>query len=193
MASKDDDEEKKPEAPAPKSKKKLFIIIGAVVAVVLIGVVAMLLLGGKEEPPPSEETEESHEEEPSLHTFQLDPFIVNLVGGRQFLKVGMLIEYDQSLLPHEKHAEGEEAPAEGGHGGGAAEALPGAPPPELEPRLPMIRDAVITLLTAKSVSDVISPEGKESLKEELVDALNDAVAMEDTPIVSVYFQEFIVQ
>jgi flagellar FliL protein len=192
MAAKEEDDEGKKEEAAPKkSKKMLFIIVGVVVVLVLAGA-AVFLLGGKKEEESKDKEKESHEEEPALHTFKLEPFIVNLAGGRQYLKVLTLIEYDSSLLPKKKHAEGEEAAEGGGHGAEEG-ADPHAPPPELEPRVPMMRDAVINLLTAKAPADVVTPEGKETLKEELVDVLNDACAMEDTPIVSVYFQEFIVQ
>lgn len=175
------------EAAAPaKSKKKLIIIVAVVV--VVLGVVAFLFLGKKKPEATDGAEHETHaEEERHLATAELPSFIVNLSETTNFLKVKLLLEYDPEILAKAS------AHAEGGGGGGheakPGEGLPGA----LGARQPMIQDAVIKVLSAKKAADVLTIEGKETIKEELVEAINEATGLEEPPIVSVYFMEFIVQ
>lgn len=187
--------EEKPEGEvveAPKKSKKKLIIFGAiglvVVAVLAIGV--PMMLGGGE----PEGGEEVDEEAPKVYMqAKLETFIVNLSQAKNFLKVTMLIEYDPDAL----HPAGEEGHGGGGgyggggSGGGGAD--PTALPPELKAKEPQIRDAVIRVLSSKKSEEVLTPEGKEALKEELVEALNEAVGFDEPPITNVYFTEFIVQ
>jgi hypothetical protein len=118
--------------------------------------------------------------------------VVNLSESSSFVKVTILVEYDKTIL--EKFALGGEG---GGHGGGAGggggEEKPNAIPPEMMDRDPVIRDAIIRVLSGKRAADVLSASGKEILKEELMEAINEAMGMEEPPIVAVYFTEFIVQ
>ncbi|MBN8549722.1 MAG: flagellar basal body-associated FliL family protein [Deltaproteobacteria bacterium] len=177
-------------AAAPKSKKKLIIIIAA--ALVLVGGGAgFFLMSGKKAADEHAETEDAHsEEERHLASAELPSFIVNLSETTNFLKVKLLVEYDPEVLAKAGgHAEA------GGGGGGhekeskGGEGLPGA----LGQRQPMIQDAVIRVLSAKKAADVLTVEGKENIKEELVEAINEASGMEEPPVVAVYFMEFIVQ
>lgn len=171
------------EAAAPKSKKKLIIII-AVVAILLIGGAAAFLLKGKKAPAEGEGEEKQAEEERHLATAELPTLIVNLSETSNFLKVKILLEYDPEILAKAGAAEGGGEKEEG-----KGSALPGA----LGVREPMIQDAVIKVLSAKKASDVLTVEGKEQIKEELIEALNEASGLDEPPIVSIYFREFIVQ
>jgi flagellar FliL protein len=161
----------------PKKSKMKLIIIGAVVLLLVVGGLLFFLLGGKKE-------EEKLPEEPvateQLASSKLAPFVVNLKGGRNFLKLTMMIEFDVSLL---------------GPGIVVGEVTDeGVPlPPPLHARLPMIRDAVLGVLASKTSTNLLTPEGKETLKEELLEVTNDAVDMEEAPITGVYFLEFLVQ
>ncbi len=60
-------------------------------------------------------------------------------------------------------------------------------------REPMIRDAIIRVLSSKTTDDLLNTEGKERLKEELIEAINEAIALDEGPAVGVYFTEFIIQ
>lgn len=201
MAAKEKEADSK-EAEAPKKSKKKLIIFGAVGLVVLIalGVGIPMMMGGGEEG----EGEEEVVEEPVkvFKQAKLDPFIVNLSAQKNFIKVTMLIEYDPEIITKMSggHAEG------GGHGGGdmsghasgggasgGEAADPFALPPELSMKAPMINDAIIKILSSKSAEQVLTVEGKETLKEELIEAVNDAIGFEEPPIVNIYFTEFIVQ
>jgi len=58
-------------------------------------------------------------------------------------------------------------------------------------RMPLMDDAVITLLSTKSFGDLYTAAGKEKLRLELVQAVT--VRVPDLTIISVYFTEFVVQ
>jgi len=190
-------EEEKPEgegeAAKPKSKKKLIIII---VAVLLVGGgVAFALMGKKPEKKADAAEEEKKEEEKHFETAKLDTFIVNLSENATFLKTTILVEYDPSVLQPKGGEHGGEASG-GGHGSGGGEegaAKAGGLPAALEKRKPMINDAVIRVLSSKRATDVLTSEGKEQLKQELIEAINEAIGLEEGPVVNIYFTEFIIQ
>jgi flagellar FliL protein len=178
----------------PKSKKKLFIIIGVVVLILAAGVPILFLGGGeevKDEHAAAEEEEVKH-----YTTVALDPIIVNLSANTAFLKVSMILEYDAAILDKAAlesagHGEG------GGHGGGASggggEAEGGGMHPLMTARQPMIKDVILRILSSKKPEEVLTAEGKEKLKEELIEGINEAIGLEEEPVVNIYFTEFMVQ
>jgi flagellar FliL protein len=193
MAEEEKEEKKEggEEAAPKKSKKKLIIIIAVVVILLVAGGAAFLLMGGKsdgaeealEPDPHAEDEEEEHYER-----VELENIIVNLSENASFLKVKIAMEVNAEVL-HGGHAASGGAEGGGGHGGGGDSGLPGV----LGEREPMVRDAIIRILSSKLASEVLSVEGKEALKEELVDAINEAVATDEPLVVSVYFTDFIIQ
>ena len=179
------------EAAPPKSKKKLFIIIG-VVLLVVIGAVAFLFLGK------SPEKEEKHEEAVvHFEQFELGMFTVNLSESSSFLRVKLVVEYDPTKLFGGGGMEGEAHAGEvyvGSAGAGGEEGKSGSGwPGVFGQREPMIRDAVIRVLSAKTAAQVLKPEGKEEIVEELIDGINEATGLDDPPVVNVYFLEFLIQ
>lgn len=174
----------------PKSKKKLFIILGVVLLLAGAGV-PMFLMGG-EEKKEGEEVEEV-EEVKHYETAKLDTFIVNLSENSTFLKTTILVEYDRGLIDAAGGPGGGEA-AGGGHGGGGGEPAAGASlHPIFEKRKAMVHDAVIGVLSSKRSAEVLTAEGKEELKAELVEAINEALGLDESPVIAVYFTEFIIQ
>lgn len=175
------------EGAKPKSKKKLIIIVAVVLILVVGGGVGFMALGGSKE---EEKAGESHEEEVKhLETAKLDTFVVNLAGSGAFLKMGIMLEYDAHILEEEtkKHgAAGGGGEAEGGHGGGGLPGLMGH-------KEPMIRDAVIRVLSSKRGEEVMGPDGKDTLKEEIVEAINEALGLEEPTVTGMYITEFLVQ
>ncbi|MCO6432407.1 MAG: flagellar basal body-associated FliL family protein [Deltaproteobacteria bacterium] len=171
-----------------KSKKKLFIILGVVLVLLGAGI-PLAFMGGEE--PKDGEHDEHHEEEKHYATAKLETFIVNLSENTTFLKVTMLIEYDPAQIEAAEKLAG----GGGGHGagGGGGEPAEGALPPLMEKRKPMIHDAVIRVLSSKKSTEVLTPDGKEQLKQELIEAINDAVGLDEGPVVNIYFTEFIIQ
>jgi len=62
---------------------------------------------------------------------------------------------------------------------------------ELNERMPIINDCITTILSSKTFEDVYTMEGKDILRVELVDALNER--MPEHEIIYAYFTEFVVQ
>ena len=170
------------EAEGGGSKKKMFIIIGAAVAVALIlGVVAFMLLGKgdkKEAAKDGAKTEakaDAHGAAPAgghgaaggapgvSSMYPLEPFIVNIYDGQElrYLKVKVEIEMSAAVKA------------------------------ELDARLAPIRDAILILLSAKTLQDIQDVQGKNQLKEEIMTALNKILP--PGKIAKVYFTDFVVQ
>lgn len=174
----------------PKGKKKLIIII-AVVLVLVGGGAAFALMGGGEKSADGEHAEETEDTERHLATIPLETVIVNLSENASFLKVRMTLEYDVEVMERMAgHGAG------GGHGGGSAGGggdAAGGMPPAMMGKEAQLKDAIITVLSSKKPAEVLTPEGKETLKEELIESINEALGFEEGPIVNIYFNEFLVQ
>ncbi len=180
-----EDEEANAEGEEGGGKKggmMLYIIIGVVV-LTIGAVAAIFLLGGEEEK--KKDGAQQEEIDVAYETAALDPIIVNLSQNTRFLKAKILVEYDPSLV----YPDGRVPPSASG-----AERMPDDPLPGLlGQREPMIKDAIIRLLASKTVEDVLSVEGKDTLKEELIEAINEASGSEEGAVSQIYFVEFIVQ
>ncbi len=96
--------------------------------------------------------------------FPMDTFIVNLMDpmGKRYLKVTLDLE-----LSNEKMK------------------------PEMDKRLPQLRDAILTLLSSKSFKDVSDLSGKYQLRAEILATINRY--LKTGKVKNVYFTEFIVQ
>ena len=196
---KEEGQEEQKEAPAkPNSKKKLIIIGAAVLVLAVGGGAAAMVLGGKSAAKnvkkPGVEERPVEEEVKHYRTAELDTFVVNLSEAASFLKITIIVEYDPAIL-----ARGESGgdSGGGGHGGGGSggegEASGGKLPEAMKSREPMIKDAIIRVLSSKKPADVLSMDGKEQLKEELMEAINEALGLEEGPVVAIYFKEFLIQ
>ena len=168
-------------APPKKSKKLVLIVVGGLV-LLLVGVGGFFALGSKEE---VVEEEEPKEEVKTYETIEFDPFIVNLSENASFLKVKLLVEYDPSIFAKYE--------AEGAHGSGGGEAKGPVMPGKMVARYPIIRDAVIRILSSKTATELLTLDGKDTLKEELVEAINTAIGLDEGPVVGVYYVEFMIQ
>ncbi len=180
-------------AAKPKSKKKLFIIVGVVVLLLGAGIPVLFLGGGEKEAKDPHAAEE--EEVKNYATITLDTFIVNLSANSAFLKVGMILEYDPAVFERAgAHGEGGGEGHGGGASGGGEEGAAGAAMPHLfAERQPMIKDAILRVLSSKKAEEVLTVDGKEKLKEELMEGINEAIGLDEEPIVNIYFTEFMVQ
>jgi len=169
------EKEEKAEETPKKSKKMLFIIIGVVVLALGGAGAFFALSGGKKAE--GEEGEEAEEEEAAAEhgsegggghgevagsIVPLEPFIVNLQVKGSFLKTVIQLEFGD----------------------------PGQPG-TFEADLPKVRDSIIRTLSSKQAQDILSIEGKERLREEVKNSVNNAIGSED--VVNVFFTEFIVQ
>ncbi len=168
----EEEEGEKQEAAAKKSGKKLLIIIIAALLVLVLGAVGAFFAlkksgaGGEEglEVAADEEGEEAGTEGAELPgaIFPLETFIVNLTVKGSFLKTAVQLEFARPELP-----------------------------PNIENDVPKIRDVIIRILSSKNATEILSVEGKDKLREEVKNAVNEALRSQD--VVYVYFTEFIVQ
>jgi flagellar FliL protein len=179
------------EAEAGGGKKKMMIIIGAAVAVALIlGIVAFMVLG-KDDKKTTKEGETAQAEggaapapgghgapaagghgapaaggvaSPAANIFPLDPFIVNIYDGQElrYLKVKVELEMVGPAIKT-----------------------------EVEGRLAPIRDSILILLSAKTLQDVQDVQGKNTLKDEILGAINKNLP--PGKIIKIYFTDFVVQ
>lgn len=168
------------------SKKKLFIIIGAAVLVLIIGGVAAFMMMGKGSAK-KEGADAAGAPAAGGHgaaapaagghggaagaagaagvtVFSLDPFIVNIYDGQElrYLKVKVELEMANAAVK-----------------------------PELEGRLAPIRDAILVVLTTKTLQEVQDVQGKNQLREEILTAISKIVAQ--GKVTRVYFTDFVVQ
>ena len=94
----------------------------------------------------------------------LDPFIANLADedGKRYLKATVQVEFTEGKVP-----------------------------PEVNARLPQIRDLLLTLFTSKMFAEIRTPQGKALLRDEIINRLNRVLRRD--LVKAVYFTEFIVQ
>jgi len=183
------EEQEKTESPDAGKKKKLFIIIGAAALVVIIAVVAFLMLGGKKSTPKEgEKGGEAKQEEKkgegghggaapagghgegapaagaAANVFAFDPFIVNIYDGQELRYLKIKIELELA------------SPDVRG---------------ELEMRQPALKDAILTLLSTKTLHDVMDLKGRNQLRDEVLGAVNKIIP--PGKIARVFFTDFVVQ
>lgn len=94
----------------------------------------------------------------------METFIVNLADplGKRYLKVRMDLELsDEKMVP------------------------------EVEKRLPQLRDAILTALSSKTYEEIGSLDGKMQLRAEIIAMLNQY--LKTGKVTNVYFGEFVVQ
>jgi flagellar basal body-associated protein FliL len=126
--------------------------------------------------------------------------IINLSdpSGRTFIRTTVILEFQPNDL--EKYNDKIVPTAAGGGGEGAAAPTELTSPSqayitkfkeELTAHLPMINDVIITLLSTKTFNQIYTSEGKETLRQELIQALNSRLI--GYKVIQVYFNEFVVQ
>lgn len=100
----------------------------------------------------------------------LEPLLVNLAddGGHSYLRVSVVLAEavgkDEKAKPDEKPVPGANA---------------------------AVRDAILTVLSSKHAADLLAPNGKEELKKELKQAIDQEVPTAE--VQTVYFTDFLVQ
>lgn len=114
--------------------------------------------------------------------------IINLAdpGGRKYIRLTVVLEFAPPPVVESGGAKG------GGHGGGEEEADPNAAFLEsINPYVPQMDDIVITILSTKTYEQLYTAEGKEALRQEIMNQINERIEAVD--VISVYFTEFVVQ
>lgn len=141
------------EAPAKGGKSpKLMVIILLAIVLAGGGFFGMKIMGASKKKEP---------EKPKVgQVMELQEFLLNL-KDKTWLKVSLALGIAEGA---ELHGAG----GGGGHGGGGATDDP------------KMRDIIIRVLTSKTLDDIMSPEGKEQLKRDILHALNAAYGEHDT-------------
>lgn len=118
--------------------------------------------------------------------FNMSTKIINLAdpSGRKYIRLTIVLEF----APPEETTSAKSSG--GGHG------TEGASPTDdftaqINARMPIMDDAVITLLSTKSFDELYTAEGKERLRQELMKAIAERVP--EYQLISIYFTEFVVQ
>lgn len=119
--------------------------------------------------------------------FNMTTKIINLAdpSGRKYIRLTIVLEFspeDEGAMPAPEKA-----------GGGEGEAAVAAPTFEekITARMPIMDDVVIKHLSTKTFEDLYTAEGKEALRTELMQAIQQAVP--NFHLISIYFTEFVVQ
>lgn len=175
-------EDQKSEAialPAPAGRKKLFLIGGMIALVIGIGApVGYFVLNSppekvedvqvgklEQEQALLEGSEDSGEleegEEPLGAIVPFETFLVNLSGGK-YIRLQAQVEFETPDIPKKLYS-----------------------------RMVPIRDAIITMLTQQSATDLEDTKGKEKLKKSIRDIVNERLHRED--VRRVYFTQFVIQ
>ena len=133
-------------------------------------------------------TPEEEEEHVEMHValpgegimFSTGSKTVNLLDptGRKYLKVTIVLEFQPG---EEYYSEDEEIRT----------AYIEAFNEDISSRLPIINDTIFTILTGKTFESIYTVEGKDALRVEILDAINDRLV--EPEVIAVYFTEFVVQ
>jgi flagellar basal body-associated protein FliL len=113
--------------------------------------------------------------------FNMSTKIINLAdpSGRKYIRLTVVLEFAPDN-PEYKKMKAEEQTAYLTAFNAKVNAL-----------MPMMDDAVITMLSTKTYEQLYTADGKEKLREEVMKAIQDRVT--DYKLISIYFTEFVVQ
>ena len=171
------------ETQAKKNSSLVLIIIIVILILLLVvgGLLAFLLMSGNDDATQGQtaqaQTEQVQSAAPKSTSgkrsndyinmgpvYPLDQFIVNLLSesGSRYLKTKVDLELSAETLT-----------------------------PEIDKKKPLIRDIVVSTLSSKTYEEVSTQKGKNRLKDEIVDRLNEVLA--DGHIKNIYFTDFVVQ
>ena len=177
------------DAPPPKDKKKLFIMIGAAVAVLALVGGGMFFLGGSKtdkkaahgEAKVEAKAEGGHGEAKAEggHAegghgegktaaagtiYPLEPFIVNIYDGQEIRYLKLKVEFEMA----NSEVKG-----------------------DLDAKVAPLRDAILILLTTKTMQEIQDLQGKNTLREQILAASNRVLS--PGKVTKVYFTDFVVQ
>jgi len=151
-----------------KKKIILFALIGILI-IAIAGVAVLFLTGGKKkakegggEPAQVEASQEGELQNFDLYT--LEPIVVNLFDptGRRYMQIQLAL-----ALPSKKYEE------------------------EIKKFEPVLKDTIITVLSAMTPEEALQPQAKEQIKKELLEKLNEVLGKHI--IMGIYITQYIVE
>ncbi|NWF97656.1 MAG: flagellar basal body-associated FliL family protein [Nitrospirae bacterium] len=148
----------------PKKGKLKIIIIAAIVLIIGLGsgFAAYTMFLGKKTKAADANHEKAPAENAKIELLALDPFVMNLAEQNRFLKLSLQFELADKAYQQM-----------------ATE------------KIPLLRDAIIILVSSKSYTSVTTPEGKFQLKDEILLRANQAMGKD--VFKNLYFTEFVTQ
>lgn len=155
-------------------------VVGAVMTINAIsGKIAALQAGDG-----NGDGEDQTKEKPSLEFYQPLEFLVNLsdTDETHYLRATISL-----ALPTTEAAGKEKPSGHGGHGAAKAESPVLAP---LRSQEPVIRDLIIAVISSRTLKDLTTTAGKESLKESIRSRLQQQLGLEG---LAIYFTSFTLQ
>lgn len=154
-----------PPPPEEKKSSKLGLIIGAVVALLIAGVGVFFWMSNSKKPA-KENGKKPAKNVEVMSVLHLETFVVNIIDPEQktFLRIG--IDLGLGKKPG-KGEGGESAP------------------------VALVRDTILSVLSVQKPDDLLMPEGKTRLKEQLLKALQQRAP--ELEVQEVYFTEFLMQ
>ena len=183
MADEDLDLDSGEEEGAPKSSKKMMIIIIGVVLLLIIGVAGGMFFGGFfDDEPQSAETSQTAEgdsgsgdaeqgsaETADLSYWPLEPaFVLNFEGKSKarFMQIGLEV----ATTSEKSYA-------------------------AVKKHMPVIRNEIVLLLSGQKYEEMVTPEGKEQLRAELIETINMILKKHkaNKGIDNIYFTSFVMQ
>lgn len=144
------------------SFKLIIIVVAAALVLAGGGVGAYVFLSGKKAVSAEGGPGDKKAAESQSVLVPVEPFVVNLSAPGRYLKVSMQFEIKDPSYQE-----------------------------TVTQKMPILRDAVITLLSSKSSEAVSGPEGKYQLKDEILFRANQAIGKE--VFKNIYFTEFVMQ
>lgn len=159
-------EQAQPEPAPKKSGKKLFLILALLVILLAGGGAAWYFLAPSGDAAAG--AEKKVEVKPPIFVV-LDPFTVNLrseEGLEQFLQVALTLQVAEQPMVD-----------------------------SIKLYMPEVRNRLLLLLSSKTGTDILPPEGKKKLAEEIVATLNKPFSPQGAPqkVTNVFFTSFVVQ
>ncbi len=160
-----------------QNKMILFIIIGVVtLLLIILIIVGILIFSSGEESQDENQPAQNSASKSSIANpnssllsvgpmYPLDQFIVNLVstgGGKRYLKTAIALEMSIAKMQS-----------------------------ELDSKVNILRDTIITILASKTFEEIQTTRGKQKLKEEILARINEFLV--DGRISNIFFTEFVVQ
>jgi len=182
---KEEKEKKEEEIEEGKEKKKknvllIAVIVVAVLLLIAVGVLLYVLMSGGDEEEATADAQKNQKTKKiekkgetagrKINIEEIGPivdageFIVNLLNnnGKRYLRVKISIELSSDDMQA-----------------------------EIEQKQDLLKDIAIEVLSSKQVEEIVTKDGKERLKDELVKALNRVLV--DGQINNVYFTTFVIQ
>jgi flagellar FliL protein len=127
------------------------------------------------QPDEAESQEGAAADDAEKQIFLLEDIIVNPAGtrGSRYLSVSIGVE-----------TKAEHQEAGGSHGAGT-------PTSQLDQKKPLLRDALIRILSSKTIIQLTSTEEKEAIRQEILQNFQELLA--PTPVYQIYFVDFVLQ